>query len=327
MSYQLPLDIFQHIINILAAETKHNSPTYLDELRACSLACRSLLGMSRKHIFRYVRIYDNKKSTEKFCQLLEDAPAIANLVQHVKFSCPMQKPGDEAEPEVTSRRELLSRGVAKLSHVRSLYLYSIDDVPDEVLPAIIHLLRLPTCTFVTLSCRFPAAYLAHCPNLECLDIDLDYFHATRGLGPNQRARHPIDGEYIQFSPDTTPPQLVEFRYTADHDFRQYSVEDPSVLEDSIGILLIEAKRSDGLPLIDWTHLKKVSIRGAGKDGASTLKHVLEKGGQVEEIRLNTGKHNCVSGRCAVSGVLYLRIVWQVSFASLGRSSIQYDRLS
>jgi len=296
MSPQLPLDVVQHIIDILAAETTYYSPTYLDELSACSLACSALFSMSRKHIFRHVRLYDDKKSTESFCQLLEDVPTIANLIQQVGFFYAYRKPRprNSAKLEVTSRRELLSRGVARLSHVRSLHLYSIDDVPDEVLPAIIHLLRLPTCTSVTLSCRLPAVYLAHCPNLEYLDIDLNSHNVQRELHPNQQeARHPLNGEYIQFSPDTIPPQLVEFHYTANHKFRrsQRPYEDPSVLEDSTGILLIEAKRSDGLPLIDWTHLKKASIRGDGWEGALTLKRALERGEQMEEIRLNTSKHN------------------------------------
>ena len=157
MSPQLPLDVVQHIIDILAAKTTYYLPTYLDELSACSLACSALFSMSRKHIFRHVRLYDDKKSTESFCQLLEDVPTIANLIQQVGFFYAYRnpRPRNLAKLEVTSRRELLSRGVARLSHVRSLHLYSIDDVPDEVLPAIIHLLRLPTCTSVTLSCRLP----------------------------------------------------------------------------------------------------------------------------------------------------------------------------
>ena len=200
------------------------------------------------------------------------------------------------KPEDAGHRELLSRGVAKLSCVRSLYLYSAGDPPDGLLPIIIYLLRLPTCTSLALSCYLPFGYLAHCANLERLDIDPHHYCMERGRGLHQLEEDvgtALDGECIQFVPETTPPQLVEFRYTANHKFRsgQYVYDEPSALEDSIGLFLIGAKRADGRPLVDLSRLKRVSIKGRGLEGAPTLKRALEEAGQVEEIQLNTGEHS------------------------------------
>ena len=157
MPPKLPPDVLHHIIDILGTETREN---YFSDLGACSLTCHALLGMTRKYTFRHVELWDDptykRKSTERFCQLLEDAPAISNLVKELTLFYRMGKQKQPlTKPEDAGHWELLSRGVAKLSCVRSLYLYSAGDPPDGLLPIIIHLLRLPTCTSLTLSCYLP----------------------------------------------------------------------------------------------------------------------------------------------------------------------------
>ena len=129
---------------------------------------------------------------------------------------------------------------------------------------------------------------ALCTNLECLDIDPHHYCTERGRGLHQLEEDvgtALDGECIQFVPETTPPQLVEFRSG------QYVYDEPSALEDSTGLFLTGAKRPDGRPLVDLSRLKKVSIKGRGMEGAPTLKRALEEAGQVEEIQLTTGEHS------------------------------------
>jgi len=147
-----------------------------------------------------------------------------------------------------------------------------------------------------LSCYLPFGCLALCTNLKCLDIDSHPYCVERGRGLHQLQEDvgtALDGEHIQFVQETTPPQLVEFRYTANHKFPwgQYIYDEPSALEDTTDLFLIGAKRPDGRPLVDLSRLKKVSIRGTGLEGAPTLKRALEEARQVEEIQLNTGKHS------------------------------------
>jgi len=233
----------------------------------------------------------------KFCQLLEDAPAISNFVREFTFNYQLQKKlRPLRKPEDASHRKLLLRGVAKLSRVRALYLYSAGNAPDDLLPIIIHLLRLPTCTSLMLSCYLPFGCLALCTNLKCLDIDPHPYCVEKGRSLHQLQEDvgtALDGEHIQFVQETTPPQLVEFRYTANHKFPwgQYIYDEPSALEDTTDLFVIGAKRPDGRPLVDLSRLKKVSIRGTGLEGAPTLKRALKEAGQVEEIQLNTGEQS------------------------------------
>jgi hypothetical protein len=176
----LPFDVIHLIISELASDEDIGS------LRACSLTCKAILPLARKHIFAKVEV-DNvdgyepgeKPPANRFKWLLESDPSIADYVRSFKYVEFLQSDHDRPRWPVLRNATALGFG----------FEYHGDHIPDglresygrQVWENIAASLRTSFCDFVssnsinelTLSnvSDFPMSFFHQIPHLTSFEID------------------------------------------------------------------------------------------------------------------------------------------------------------
>ena len=154
----LPLDIFLHIIDLLAGGDDKD----IKSLQILSQVCKSMVPLCRKHLFSSLRLYDF--NLERFNDLLSKNPDIACYVRSLKFIV--------FNKNNTTYHELNCLDVLKeRSFLQSIELSSLgldwNNLPESVRSSLVSLIQLPTVTHLDICSfkGFPVMVLSGCTNL------------------------------------------------------------------------------------------------------------------------------------------------------------------
>ncbi|KAF9483065.1 hypothetical protein BDN70DRAFT_874306 [Pholiota conissans] len=166
----LPLDIADNIIEALTL-----CDPDLTTVKACSLVCHDFLYICRKHIFASITLnpfpaaplsrnfgWTQKGPTQKFKQLLLDAPQLADYVQELDYTYESQDLNNAAE---------LCQLFAKFTRLKYLVIaaaYGLWWNTSPLRPAFLRLFHLPTLVGLEVSAMngFIVTDLAPCVNLK-----------------------------------------------------------------------------------------------------------------------------------------------------------------
>jgi hypothetical protein len=254
----LPRDICGIVIDMLASQ-KGNQIS----VKQCSCVSRSFLHLCRKHLFA-TRKVNNHAARKKLTELIDHTPAIGNYIRHFELSV---KEGD------TGPGDFL-RTLQRLTKVESLTLWHGDvlDWRDLLWPvrnALLRLIYLPTLTTLTLSSvdKFLVADLVHATNLRCLKFSKVY-----------------DTTFFQDSTDAAPvaPMILP----------EKSLQLRELLLDSQAKVsgfkeITNARRFDGLPVIDLTALASVSVQCFNVDDMGALRTFLKQCEHLAQLDLTS----------------------------------------
>jgi len=250
----IPLDVYGLIIDSLAEDDEE-----LTTMRACSLVSRAFLPLSRKHIFASVDI-NNPGSTSPrintFVHLIERNPEIGEYVRKFDYCIATH---DHTFP--------IPRTLSKLTRLKSLTLcYHRENTlvwrtDCPIHSALLHLMQLPTLSHLKLRWikNFPVSDLIHSSSLKHLDI-----------------------EYTEFAQEDVVPPTTPLPRTSVF-LRKYSV---GVRSRSIQ-KLVEAKRPDGLPVVDFTELTKVTANFDDQEDINGIQPIFVQAEQLKEIDLTS----------------------------------------
>ncbi|KAF8150700.1 hypothetical protein B0H34DRAFT_665812 [Crassisporium funariophilum] len=250
----LPLDVAGIIVDALGDEQDMNA------LKACSLASRIFVPLSRKHILSTVQINDafselpSPPETSNLVALLSSPnPDVPNYIRKFEFRL------TEYDLEHRSLPSLLQ----KITKLDSLYLWShgtekIDwlQIPKPMRNALLHLMRLPTLTHLRLRWfqNFPVSDIAPCTNLISLNVE-----------------HVEFAEIDTPAAVSTPPKLQE-----------YIVGDKSALSTH---MLLDAVLENGNSAFDFTGLKKLNAIYEEDEDVSATERLLKDVKTLETLEL------------------------------------------
>ena len=236
----LPLEICEIVIDMLAS--KKNNQTSVQD---CSCVSRSFLHLCRKHIFATRKIV-NQGAQRKSVELINRAPAIANYIRHLELS--FGKWDDGPNDFLCTLQRLTKVESLTISHWDFLDWRTLQ---WPVQNALLRLMYLPTFTTLTLRSvdNFLLADLVHAANLRCLKI-LKFYSTT--FFENSTDAAPV-------TPIILPEKSVQLR---------------ELLFDSEGMSgikqITDARRFDGLPVIDLTGLASLSVNVDDMDALRTF---------------------------------------------------------
>ena len=250
----IPLDVYGLIIDSLAEDGKE-----LTTMRACSLVSRAFLHLSRKHIFASVRINNPLRRTspsiDKFVHLIERNPEIGEYVRKFDYCI--------------ATHDHIPRTLSKLTKLKSLTLWHHTEnklvwrTDWPMRSALFHLMQLPTLSHLKLRwiTNFPVSDLIHSSSLKHLEIDYIDFAAEDAVPP---------------STTPLPPKSVFLR--------KYSA---GLRSASATRKLVEAKRPDGLPIVDFTELTKVTASWDNQEDINVIQPIFMQAKQLKEIDLTS----------------------------------------
>ena len=236
MAPRLPLELVERIIDDVAEYDDNHFPKF-PSIKACALACHSLLPLCRKYIFATVILnaqFSPFTSDYLNHRLLESphlAVYIRELVYHIN------------KKEFVTERFLwlipMFKKLVKLQKLRISYSDRLEDgrldwMSSPERKVLLPLLHLPTLTSISLSSirNFPLSDLTSCVNLKKL-----WIQSLECSTPN------AVGKFLEaFSP--TPVML-----------ERLTIEGGSV---KFVQQLCHARRPDGKPIIDFSSLKKIN---------------------------------------------------------------------
>ena len=252
----IPLDVYGLILDSLAEDDEK-----LTSMRACSLVSRAFLPFARKHIFASVEIgnpfaTNPPPSIDAFVNLIERNPEIAEYVRKFDYC-------------IASHDHIMSpipRTLGKLTKLKSLIIWHDStnklNWMTQMRPSLLHLMRLPTLSYLKLRWieNFPISDLIHCSSLEHLQI-----------------AH-VDFAEEDIVPPTIPlpPKLVHLR--------EYTVGPKST---SATKKLLKSKRPDGLPIVNFTELTKVTAICDKQEDIDTIQTVFIRAEHLEGIDLTS----------------------------------------
>jgi hypothetical protein len=129
--------------------------------------------------------------------------------------------------------------------------------------ALLHLMQLPTLSYLELRwiTNFPVSDLIHSSSLKHLEIDYIDFAAEDVVPP---------------STTPLPPKSVCLR--------EYNA---GLRSASATKKLIEAKRPDGLPIVDFTELTKVTASWDNQEDINVIQPIFIQAKQLKEIDLTS----------------------------------------
>lgn len=188
----LPFDIIYLIISELASDEDIGS------LKACSLTCKAILPLARKHIFAVVEVdnVDGCKPGEEppangFKWLLESDPSIADYVRTFKYVEILNSNHDRPRWPVLRNATVLEFG----------FRYHDGDTPEnygrQVWENIASSLRTSFCDFVSsnsinelslCNVSFPVSFFHQLPNLTNFEIDNVSFVDNADRGSFRKAK-------------------------------------------------------------------------------------------------------------------------------------------
>ena len=220
---RLPYDVFISIIGELASQCCYRS------LRACSQTCHILLHPCRVHLFSTINIDNN---AHQFAALLNRNSAISSYVQYLTY-----------QPSVLT--EDVANALLLLNKIRTFVLcdFHCDQRWDSLTPhiqhALIHLFSSPSITRISIyqSSHFPVVLLSTCSNLKHLVIRRQTSFTSEMCDTIKHAHR--------------PPKLLSLDISG--------VSIPAGNEwHPVG-----KDRTDGLPLLDLSHLQSLTFRMEG----------------------------------------------------------------
>ena len=218
---RIPYDIFTLIFDKLASEA--SEPSHIS-LSACSQTCRLLLHPCRVHLFSVVEIHKYNAST--FVALLKRNSTIPKYIQELNYRSHSQLPMSQDVADV----------ILLLNNVKTLNCADYDWklLPPSTQHAFNHLLSSPSMSTFSIHdvLNFPLALLANCPTLKHWVI-INCVFSTEACDNILGA----------------PPQLLSLELS-----NNYSSGSGPLLES-----LPELKRANGLPLIDFSSLRSLTV--------------------------------------------------------------------
>ena len=223
MPSTFPLEIEEMILDILGEDDEGHSA-----LKTCSLVCQAFLHICRKHLFKNIVLNTiSSPTTRAFERLLRKTPEIADYIRKLDFTIQV---ADLANPTFQESWKRISR----LEFLRVQPCTMLDWSNNPIRPVLLHLLHLPTLTHFKVNNvnGFVVSDLIPCVNLKHLDIGLMTVAAKNTF------------------PATLPEHLIhlnEFVYVA-------HIETSTVIMN-----LCTARRPDGLPIIDFGSLSKITV--------------------------------------------------------------------
>ncbi|KAF8805740.1 hypothetical protein BYT27DRAFT_7339600 [Phlegmacium glaucopus] len=266
----LPFDIIENIIDIYINENAN----YLQNVRALSLISPLFLHLCRKYMFSSIRITVTKSSrylrtTEAFGELLLTTPGIAGYIHKLRIFI--------VNPDIESRY-FFSRVPQQLTSLQSLTVsnsfYSVLDwnlVSSSMHRSLLDLMHLPTLKYLHLGKmkNFLISDLIPCSNLKHLSV-----HELCIVSVSE------DGDADDGAASSSlchkPLQLQVF------DLQTDSLED---------LKLLEAKFSDGRPILDFTGMEKLFINFGWPGAAVPLQEIFKRSRELQDIHLKVG-HAC-----------------------------------
>ena len=229
-----PLEIEEIILDLLA-EDDEGHPA----LEICSLVCQAFLPICRKHLFRTIVLNKDfpysypSPTAHEFACLLRKTPKIADYVRQLKYVITIRDLTNKSIQESLkqiSRLEFLSVALEKDSDTRREV---VDWSDNPIRPALLHLLHLPTLTRLKMDYirNFVVSDLIPCVNLKYLHIGNCMYSTAENTFPATLPDHPI--------------RLNEFVSNFDN--------------TTVIMKLCTARRPDGLPIIDFESLPKLTV--------------------------------------------------------------------
>ncbi|EDR09253.1 uncharacterized protein LACBIDRAFT_296734 [Laccaria bicolor S238N-H82] len=244
-----PLETVKEIIDVLQDD--------LPSLKACSQTCQSLLPLCRQHIYRTISLTrhharGHRSRMLKSLRLLLDKNAdIAHYVRNLVYEIDHNDEGDDNV-----------RVLEKLHPVQTLELdgsgahwNTLRSPMQEVLLRLIHSHSL-TCVRISLFWNFPVTALIPCITLTDLAIN--------SLGLTAATKCDNDEEYTTLDP---VPHIKSFTFDC--------ADDPFVTK------VFHAKRSTGVPMLDFSNLKELNIHARFKDYFEGRKTLLQASEELE----------------------------------------------
>jgi len=263
----LPLDVCGIIIDILASNKLDPG---LISVKKCSLVSQSFLPLCRKHIFATIKIDDPLGTLEpsysdsdegphhvleEFMQLIKHTPAIGNYIRHLELCF---EEDDELDDFPRTMQCLTRLESLAISQFKSL---KWRNLKWPVRNALLRLMHLPTLIALTLCFidGFLVTDLVHGVNLQRLKLKSTTFF-------EDSADEPPTAMIL-------PAKLVQ-------------LQELSVQSSTGGMEWIaNARRSDGLPVIDPTQLTTVSVTCNCVDDIVALRTFLKQSEQLIKFDL------------------------------------------
>jgi len=255
----LPLELYELIIDSLAED----GDTELTTIRTCSFVSRTFLPLTRKHIFASVVInnpfpneYCPSRSLEAFVNLIERNPEIGEFIRKIEFYI-----DDDDIMFPTPRMSILG----KLTRLKSLCIYAGYLWRTKkwfMHPVLLRLMQLPSLSDLKLHSikGFPLIDLIHTSGLRNLAIHNTCF-SDNNVPP---------------STAPLPRKLVYLHeYTAGPNTARATKK------------LTETHHSDGLPIVDFTKLAKITANCDNKGDIDAIQTLLIRANQLQNIDLTS----------------------------------------
>jgi hypothetical protein len=259
----IPFDVYELIIDNLAEDDEG-----LTTMSACSLVSHGFLPLARKHIFASVEInnpyapqYRRPSPTvDMFVRQIQRTPEIVEYIRNMDYCI---------TPHDYLNMSSFLCTLCKLTKLKSLSIWrqyrglkwNTQNWPLR--PALLYLTQLPTLSYLKLHDieNFPASVLIHGSSLKHLAIHFTDF-AEKDLMPLTTA--PL------------PPKSVCLR--------EYTAGPQSA---SATKKLSQAKRPDGLPIVDFTNLTKVTANCSMQKDIEAIQTLLIQTEQLQNIDLTS----------------------------------------
>ena len=251
----VPVDILEHVVDILAADDDQIS------IKAFSLVCHSVLHFCRKHIFKTIIIDTNYPEDKQsasvllLCRLICNAPHIADYVRVLIMDIYTDS------ERLCSKYPDFAYILGKFNHIQSLTIFNTKHsrgylrlywygIEEPLQRAILHLVQLDTLTALHLGfMRLPITKMELSANLQRLELD--------DVGPLT-----LRAEDNATSSNAKSVHLREFRMDS--------------RSSTIANVIFSARRLDGLRAFNFDSLRHFHALWYGHDGIDATRNVLAK---------------------------------------------------
>ncbi|KJA23638.1 hypothetical protein HYPSUDRAFT_39836 [Hypholoma sublateritium FD-334 SS-4] len=250
----IPVDILEHIVDILASDDDQGS------IKACSLMCHSLLHFCRRHIFKTIIVGTHSSDDKQpasliplFCRLICNAPHIADYVRILTMGI------HDDSARLCSKYPEFAYVLGQFNHIQSLTIsdpmhsgaqqgLSWDCIQPLFQKAILHLVQFDTLTSLCLgSIRLPVTMMKLSPSLRRLELD--------NVQPLT-----FEVEDTAATSNSKPLCLQEFKVDSGS----------SVVVNTI----LSVRRSEGLHAFDFNSLRSFQASWNSQDGIDASRNVL-----------------------------------------------------
>ena len=234
-----PLEIQEIILDLLAEDDEDHLA-----LKMCSLVCQAFLPICRKHIFGNIRVahddlnLTSSPTTDSFERLLRETPEIAGYIRKLDLSI---LNSDLTRP--------LQESLKRISRLEFFTLRDdrLDRQYNPIRPVLLHLLHLPTLTHFKMYTIevFSVSDLIPCVNLKYLDM----------------------GYVTMATEDTFPSTLPEHSIQLNEFVAGFGAFPGTIMK------LYTARRPDGLVIIDFGSLSKITVDFIGLNASRALQEL------------------------------------------------------